>query len=89
MLALTPGPDDPPVPFFSEHRVRRGAPPNHALTDAVPFSLTNRASAAGDRPPVTQHLHYLSCTHQPLDPRAASARPLQALVRPHVTATVT
>src|SRR5271169_2006404 len=44
--------------------------------------LTNRASAAGDRPPATQHLHYLTCTHQPPDPRAASARPLQALVRP-------
>ena len=43
--------------------------------------LTNRASAAGDSPPATQHLPYLRCTLQPPDPRAASARPLQALVR--------
>jgi hypothetical protein len=28
--------------------------------------LTKCASAAGLRPPATQRLHYLSCTHQPL-----------------------
>jgi hypothetical protein len=48
---------------------------------SIRLRLTNRASAAGDRPPAAQHLHYLSSTLQPPDPRAASARPLQVLVR--------
>ena len=36
--------------------------------------LTNRASAAGDGPPATQHLPYLNCTHQPLN-RQSRKRP--------------
>jgi hypothetical protein len=51
--------------------------------DVRAVHLTNRASAAGDRPPAAQHLHYLQSTYKPPDHRAASARPLQALVRRH------
>ena len=57
------------------HSTRRSKPP--PMLDR----LTNRASAAGDCPPATRHLHYLRSTLKPPNDRAASARPLQALVR--------
>jgi len=61
-VLVSPGASLPAAAIATRH-----ARPPELHHGSVSACLTNRASAAGDRPPATQHLHYLTCTHQPLN----------------------